>query len=186
VAGPRADAEYRGRDEQEAPKTTIAPFALPLAFHPAGNVLIWEDGKKCLHKLLYSGYNWDKSEPFGECGHTVTYTPNGIATIDWQAGRPGIRIRGLIAKSDETALGEYAFEGVPSHLPDGKGVVAVTSGAGGKALHYLPVSVPLADVTNAWMYAEKPADLQRLARARGLFRPLPENEQLYQLYDSES
>jgi hypothetical protein len=186
VVGPRADAEYRGRDDQEAPKTTIAAFALPLQFHPAGNMLIWEDGKKCLHRLLYSGSNWDKSEAFGECGHSVTYTPNGIATIDWQQGRPGIRIHGLIGKSDEPALGEYAFEGIPSHLPDGKGVVAVTSGAGGKALHYLPVSVPLADVANAWMYVEKPADLQKLTRARGLFRPLPENEQLYQLYDSES
>jgi hypothetical protein len=191
VAGPQIDAEYKGRDDQEKPETTIVPFALPLAFHPAGNALIWEDGRKCLHKLLYSGSNWDKPESplqqaFGECGHTVTYTPNGIATIDWQPGRPGIRIHGLTDKSDAAALGEYTFDGVPSHMPDGRGVVAVTAGAGRRALVYLPVSVPLAGVANAWMYIEKPADLSTFERARGLFRPLPENEQLYQLYDSES
>jgi Na+/glutamate symporter len=44
-------------------------------------------GRRVLHKLLYNGSNWDKSEAFGECGHTLTYTPNGIATIDWQQGR---------------------------------------------------------------------------------------------------
>jgi hypothetical protein len=187
VVGPQADPEYRGRQDEEAPSTTIAPFALPLQFHPAGNMLIWEDGKKCLHKLVYRGDNWDRSEAFGgECGHTVTYTPNGIATIDWQSGRPGVHIRGLTDNSDAAALGEYAFEGVASHMPDGKGVVAVAPANGRKALHYLPVSVPLADVTNAWMYIEKPADLAKFAGARGLFRPLPENEQLYQLYDSES
>jgi Protein of unknown function (DUF3160) len=187
VAGPQTDPEFRGRADEETPNTVIAPFALPLAFHPAGNVMIWEDAKKCLHKLAYRGDNWDKPEPFAaECGHAVTYTPNGIATVDWQSGRPGVRIRGLTDKSDAAALGEYAFEGIPSHMPDGKGVVAVTSGNGRKALHYLPVSVPLADVTNAWMYIENPADQQRFIRARGLFRPLRENEQLYQLYDSES
>jgi hypothetical protein len=186
VAGPQVDPEYKGREDQEKPETTIVPFALPLAFHPAGNALIWEDGKKCLHKLLYKESNWDKAEPFGECGHTVTYTPNGIATIDWQPGRPGIRIHGLTDKGDAAALGEYTFDGIPSHMPDGKGVVAVTAVAGRKSLVYLPVSVPLAGVANAWMYIEKPADLQKFDRARGLFRPLPENEQLYQLYDSES
>jgi hypothetical protein len=186
VAGPQVDPEYKGRDDVVAPQTAIVPFALPLAFHPAGNALIWEDGKKCLHKLLYSGSNWDKSEPFGECGHTVTYTPNGIATIDWQPGSPGVRVHGLTDKTDAAMLGEYTFDGVPSHTPDGKGVVAVTAGAGRKSLVYLPVSVPLASVANAWMYIEKPADLQKFDRARGVFRPLPENEQLYQLYDSES
>jgi hypothetical protein len=187
VAGPQADPEYRGRADEERPNTVIAPFALPLAFHPAGNMLIWEDGKKCLHKLAYRGENWGKPEPFAaECGHTVTYTPNGIATIDWQPGRPGIRIRGLMDRSDAAALGEYTFDGIPSHVPDGKGVVAVTSANGRKALAYLPVSVPLANVTNAWMYIEKPADLAKFAGARGLFRPLPKSEQLYQLYDSES
>jgi hypothetical protein len=186
VVGPQADAEYRGRADDETPNTVIAPFALPLQFHPAGNMLIWEDGRKCLHKIVYRD-NWDKSEPFvAECGHTVTYTPNGIATVDWQPGRPGIRIHGLMGKSDEAALGEYTFDGIPSHMPDGKGVVAVTSDNGRKALRYLPISVPLADVVNAWMYVENAGDLSKLVRARGLFRPLPEKDQLYQLYDSES
>jgi hypothetical protein len=187
VAGPQADPAFHGREGQEPPETTIAPFALPLAFHPAGNVLIWEDSRRCLHKIPYSGSNWGKSESFGaECGRPATYTPNGIATIDWQAGRPGIRIHALTEKSDATALGEYTFDGIPSHMPDGRGVVGVTSGAGRKTLVYLPIDVPLAGIANAWMYIEKPADVAKFARARGLFRPLPDHEQLYQLYDSES
>jgi Protein of unknown function (DUF3160) len=187
VVGPEPDAAYHGHSDEEVPKTTIAPFGLPLQFHPAGNMLIWEDGQKCLHKIGYGENNWQASKPFGgECGHTVTYTPNGIATVDWQPGRPGIRIRGLIDGTDTAALGEYTLDSVPSHMPDGKGVVAVTAGNAGKVLRYLPVDVPLANVANAWMYLENAADLQTFGREHGLFRPLPKDEQLYQLYDSES
>ncbi len=189
VVGPQPDPAYRRKPDSDdvVPKTTIAPFGLPLQFHPAGNMLIWEDAKKCLHKVAYGRDNWDKSEAFGRaCGHTVTYAPNGIATFDWQPGRPGIRIRGLIDGTEEAALADYTLESVPSHMPDGKGVVAVTSANGRKVLRYLPVNVPLANVANAWMYLENAADQERFVRDRGLFRPLPEDEQLFRLYDSES
>ena len=187
VVGPEHDATFRGRGDDESPNTTIAPFGLPLQFHPAGNALIWEDGKKCLHRIRYGEDNWGKAEPFGgDCGHTVTYTPNGIATIDWQPGRPGIRIHGLIDGTDEAVLGEQMFDSIPSHMPDGKGVVAVTSGNGRKVLRYLPINVPLANVANAWMYIESVADQQSFTGNRGLFRPLPQHDQLYQLYDTES
>jgi hypothetical protein len=187
VVGPAPDASYRGHSDEEVPKTTIAPFGLPLQFHPAGNMLIWEDGQKCLHKITYGVDNWETSKPFGgECGHTVTYAPNGIATVDWQPGRPGIRIRGLIDGTDTAALGQYTLDSVPSHMPDGRGVVAVTAGNGSKVLRYVPVNVPVANVANAWMYLENAADQQAFSREHGLFRPLPKAEQLYQLYDSES
>jgi hypothetical protein len=186
VVGPQRDSAYQGRGD-EAPNTIIAPFGLPVQFHPAGNVLIWEDEKKCLHKVGYTVDNWGKSEPFGgECGHAVTYTPNGIATIDWQSGRPGIHLRGLIDGTDQALLGEFAMDSVPSHMPDGRGVVAVTSGNGRKTLRYLPINVPLANVANAWMYTENAADQQAFVRDRGLFRPLPTSDQLFQLYDTES
>jgi hypothetical protein len=186
VVGPEPDAAYRGRNDEDVPKTTIAPFALPLQFHPAGNVLIWEDAQKCLHKIAYGADNWESSKPFGECGHTVTYTPNGIATVDWQPGRPGIRIHGLVDGTDTAALGEYTLDSVPSHMPDGRGVVAITADNGRSVLRYAPVSVPLANVTNAWMYLENAGDQQTFSHENGLFRPLQKNEQLYQLYDSES
>jgi hypothetical protein len=187
VVGPQSDAAYRGRGDDEAPNTTIAPFGLPVQFHPAGNMLIWEDEKKCLHKIGYSGDNWGKPQPFGgDCGHTVTYTPNGIATIDWQAGRPGIHVHGLIDGLDQAVYGELALDSVPSHMPDGRGVVAITSSNGRKTLRYLPISVPLASVANAWMYTESAADQRALARDRGLFRPLGDRDQLFQLYDTES
>ncbi|GLH80299.1 hypothetical protein SSBR45G_52080 [Bradyrhizobium sp. SSBR45G] len=185
VVGPQRDAGTKGDDE--TPNTTIAPSALPLQFHPAGNQLVWEDQKKCLHKLTYVADNWGKSEPFGrECGHTLTYTPNGIATIDWQPSQPGIRIKGLVDGSDQPALGEHKLDSVPSQMPDGRGVIALTATGATKSLRYLPISVPLADVANAWMYMESARDQQAFMRDRGLFRPLPELDQLFKLYDTES
>jgi hypothetical protein len=187
VVGPERGAAYRGSDEEARPNTTIASFGLPLQFHPAGNALIWEDGNGCLHKIPYRRDNWGPSAPFaGACGHTITYTPNGIATIDWQPRRPGLHIHGLVDGTDREVLSERLFEQIPSHTPDGRGIVAVTSENGHKVLRYLPIDVPLANVANAWMYTENAGDQQRLVRDRGLFRPLPQDEQLYRLYDSES
>ncbi|MGJ4891239.1 DUF3160 domain-containing protein [Bradyrhizobium sp. HKCCYLRH3099] len=185
VVGPQRDAGKK--DDDEAPNTTIAASALPLQFHPAGNQLLWEDQKKCLHRLTYAADNWGKSAPLGrDCGHTLTYTPNGIAMIDWQPGQPGIRIKGLVDNSDQAALGEYKLDSVPSQMPDGRGVIALTTNRAVRSLHYLPISVPLADVANAWMYMESAADQQAFVRDRGLFRRLPEMDQLYKLYDTES
>ncbi|MGJ4951715.1 DUF3160 domain-containing protein [Bradyrhizobium sp. HKCCYLS20291] len=185
VVGPQRDAGKK--DDDETPNTTIAQSALPLQFHPAGNQLVWEDQKKCLHKLSYAADNWGKSVPFGrDCGHTLTYTPNGIAAIDWQAGQPGIRIKGLIDGSDQSALNEFKLDSVPSQMPDGRGVVALTAQGTTKTLRYLPISVPLADVANAWMYMESAGDQQAFLRDRGLFRRLPEMDQLFKLYDTES
>ena len=51
---------------------------------------------------------------------------------------------------------------------------------------YVPVDVPLANVSNAWMFLESPQDLDKFSKAAGLFRPQEKSDQLFQLYESEA
>jgi hypothetical protein len=62
----------------------------------------------------------------------------------------------------------------------------VTADSGVKTIRYLPIDVPLASVANAWMYLSAPGDQKAFSDNRGLFRPLLDDVQLYQLYDSEA
>jgi hypothetical protein len=185
VIGPKKDPMHK--EDEEGPNTAIAPSALPVGFHPAGNRLIWEDNAQCLHRLGYELDNWGKIEPFGHgCGHIEAYTPNGAATLEWAPKVPGIRVHGLFDKSDRAVLSDFMLVSVPSQAPDGRGVVAVTADAGINTLRYLPIDAPLAEVANAWMYLAHADDQKRFVEDRGLFRSLAQDEQLYQLYDSES
>ncbi len=193
VVGPGLDPQFVKSNKTgtppsfDPPNTTIAPSALPLAFHPAGNALVWEDARGCLHKKPYEQSDWAKSMPFGSaCGSTVTYAQNGAATLEWSAAKQGLRIRGLIDGSDRTEVASVRLASAPSQMPDGKGVVGLTRDAGRTTLRFLPLDLPLADVANAWMFLGNADDQQRFVRDRGLFRNLPDKDQIYQLYDSES
>ncbi|HUI43073.1 MAG TPA: DUF3160 domain-containing protein, partial [Terriglobia bacterium] len=46
--------------------------------------------------------------------------------------------------------------------------------------------LPLAKVANAWMFLESGQDRELFSKNAGLFRPLKDNDQLFQLYDSEA
>jgi len=190
MAGPKAglaDDQIRSQDDGFSPNRTVAQSALPVSFHPAGNVLIWEDEKKCLQKTDYNSNNWGATTRLdAPCGSIAAYTPNGIATLGWQPKTAGLHLRGLIDKTDKTVLTDRTFTSVPSQTPDGRGIVDLTTSGGQTTLHYAPIEVPLANVINAWMYLENSADQTRFVRDNGLLRDLPENEQIYQLYDSES
>ena len=187
VVGPARDPKYAHAEADDAPSITIAPSALPVEFHPAGDALIWEDEHGCLHKKRYDSMNWTKSVTFGShCSAIAAYTPNGAATLEWAADKPGLRLHGLIDGSDQTALANVHLISVPSQMPDGKGVVGLTRDAGRVSVRYLPLSEPLADVANAWMFLGNANDEQRFIRDHGLFRNLPEGNQIYQLYDSET
>lgn len=184
VVGPAPDAPAPEADAP--PNTTIASWALPAGFHPSGAALIWEDARGCLHKKRYDFNNWQDSVPFGDhCGGPLAYTPNGIATLQWTAGKPGVRVRGLIDGSDQMVLGGYSLLAAPSQTPDGRGVIGLTRNERRESLSYLPVQLPLADVANAWMFLGNAADQQRFVRDRGLLRNLPQSEQIFSLYDSE-
>jgi Protein of unknown function (DUF3160) len=187
VVGSRADPRDRGHPSEHSANMTIASSALPVEFHPAGNILIWEDHGGCLQETFYDSDNWGKTQPFGDrCGGITAYTPNGAATLEWQPKTSGLRLHGLIDGADRVVLKEYSLESVPSQTPDGRGVVALTSERGRTTLRFLLISVPLADVINAWMYLENSEDQDRFSHDSGLFRDLSKDDQLFQLYDSES
>lgn len=186
VIDARAAKAGQGTDESE-PNTVAAPFGLPVGFHPAGNRLIWEDAQQCLHRTDYVIDNWGETKDFDKsCGSFEAYTPNGLATLAWRAKTAGLRLHGLIDGSEQVILGEYSFIGAPSQMPDGRGVVALTNVSGVTSLRYLPIGVPLADVVNAWMYLQNLNDQVRFIHDRGVLRNLAGNDQIYQLYDSES
>ncbi len=113
VIGPAPDATFKPRDDEEPPATLVGPSALPVGFHPAGNTLIWEDEKACLHKRFYGVNNWANVAPFGQgCGHIETYTPNGVATLEWSAKAKGLQLHDMFDGSSRAILTDYQLESV--------------------------------------------------------------------------
>jgi len=166
----------------------IEKSALPAAFHPAGHVLIWEDGG---HNFRCAGYfhtRWkEHTSPLLHGmlkGGSVTPTPNGLGLLHWRPSSPGIGLFLVTAAEEQRQATAHQFVSTPSSVPDGRGIVGLTRSGRIYTLNYVPISVPLADVANAWMFCESGKDVSLLDKSGGLFRPL-ENDQLYQLYESE-
>ena len=173
----------------DGPAAMVAESALPLSFHPAGHILLWEDGRKNFHCATYGEKDWQGSKPLWAgalTGGSVTALPNGLGVLHWTAGSPGVRAVTRGGKDSRVLAQEWTFLSTPSIMPDGKGIIGLTRA--GKdtpdILRYVPVTMPLGDVQNAWMFAEGIDDAALLERNGGLFRRFG-GEQLYQLYDSE-
>lgn len=183
VMGPRIALPPPIPDSDQHQEIPV-PSALPAAFHPAGSLLLWQDQKGCYQQLPYAFEDWGKPAPIKEksCSGSLTFTPNGAALMEWNKGKSGVTVRLGDSKSEQA--GDYQFVSTPSSTPDGKGVVGLVESEEGQKLVYVPVSVPLADVSNAWMFLDKGDALTRLQRDSGLLRPL-DAKQLYELYDSE-
>jgi hypothetical protein len=184
VIGPRKGFSTF-KDAGAQPSRLEAPSALPLAFHPAGHILLWEDGKKCFHQALYQRDHWEEKTKIDLCGGTVTPTPNGLGLIHWQPGAAGVTIISDRGGKKDSRASEYSFISTPSSVPDGRGIVGALKRNNGTSLAYVPIRVPLADVANAWMFAETNQDEELLERKGGLFRDLPD-DQLYSLYETEA
>jgi Protein of unknown function (DUF3160) len=186
VIGPKATYVKIPGDDQD-PTANFVPSALPAAFHPDGHLLIWEDGSGCFQQLAYAGQNWDKpSHVAGNpCGGSLTVTPNGAALLHWKSGVPGVVVIGDHGRTTSAQAANYQFKSTPSSTPDGKGVVGLVEKAGAQALVYAPISVPLADVINAWMFVQDAADRNSYTASAGLFRKTAQ-DQMYELYDTES
>jgi hypothetical protein len=185
-----ASPQARVPAEETQPKQIVAASALPTAFHPAGHLLFWEDGGHCFHEAHYEESNWGKSSSLlgGKvCGGSVTPTPNGIGLLHWQAGKPGIELylSGETLPTQQAA--SYTFISTPSSVPDGRGIVGPVRAGELVNVQYVPIDVPLAGVTNAWMFLQSSNDRALLSRNSGLFRPQSKDyDQLYRLYDSEA
>lgn len=194
VVGPKKPETKPAKDGDESEhlgekNVTSVTSALPLGFHPGGHLLLWEDGQRAFHAKLYQGEIWgDSHRLWGGAlsGGTVTALPNGLGILHWKPGTAGAEavIRG--GKERIPLAAGVTFTSTPSLMPDGKGIVGVArSGAdGGEVLRFVPVTMPLADVVNAWMFAEAGDDLALLQGKGGLFRRVG-GEQLYGFYDSE-
>ena len=175
--------------DEEAPAPIAAESALPEAFHPAGHILLWADRAQCFQAAHYGWGNWDKSVPLwgGKlCGGSVETTPNGIGLLHWRKGTPGVELY-LDRREEPTRQAtEYSFVSVPVSTPDGRGLVGATKQGNASSMVYAPVDIPLANVTNAWMFLESPHDRALFAQHAGLFRLREKDDQLFQLYDSEA
>jgi len=171
------------------PSELVAASALPVGFHPAGHLLIWEDAGNCFHVAGYDRDHWETNTPLlgrDLCGGAVSATPNGAGILQWRPGTEGVDLLLQHSTASSRQAAGYQLISAPSSVPDGRGIVGVTRTSTGFDLNYIPVQVPLADVTNAWMYTESSQDTQLLAGHGGLFRDLKKDDQLYQLYDSEN
>lgn len=178
--------------DEEQPKLLMASSAVPVGFHPAGQVLLWQDEKKCFHKANYQENNWGEIAEIGQtiCGGNLAYTPNGAAFLYWKPGMFGSTLKFNQNKNSKILANQYQFIAAPQSLVDGKGLVGPIKIDNGLAMQYVPVNYPLADVANAWMFLQSPKDSELFSKNTGLFRPLREEDyirnQLYQLYDTES
>ncbi len=187
VLGP-ATTFTKADTEEPAPSEMETDWALPIAFHPGGHQLIWEDKGNNFHCASYNSRYWGKSRPMdlgvNKIG-SITPTPNGLGLIHWQNDKPGIGIYLLASKKEEAQLPEYQFISTPSSTPDGKGIIGLTRSGNRYTLNYLPVKVPLSDVVNAWMYATSKEETNLFQANFGLFRP-NQDDQLFKLYETEN
>ncbi|HUI57822.1 MAG TPA: DUF3160 domain-containing protein [Bryobacteraceae bacterium] len=170
------------------PSELVAASALPVGFHPAGQLFIWEDSGNCFHIAGYGRDHWEtNARLFGRdvCGGTISATPNGAGVLQWRSGVDGFDLlldQGATRRTEATG---FRLISAPSSVPDGRGIVGVTRAGSVSVVNYVPLQVPLADVVNAWMFSESAHDTQLLTGYGGLFREL-KDDQLYQLYDSEA
>lgn len=171
-----------------SPSEIESSWALPIAFHPAGHKMIWQDNRNNFFVASYERTTWGGLKPINPDlarEGTITPTPNGLGLIHWQKNKPGIEICFIPGNKKETQLPDHLFVSTPSSVPDGKGIVGLIKQNGWYIIKYVPVEVPLPDVQNAWMFISSREELERFQRYDGLFRP-NHSDQLYKLYETEN
>jgi hypothetical protein len=185
VVGPK---ESITTDEDMAsewpPSKMTASCALPVAFHPAGHRLIWEDGRHRYQVAEYWGEAWEDEYvalPVKFAGAIVPL-PNGLGFVHHRAGQDGAGIYLLPLEKEETVAAGYRFASVPKPVADGKGLAGVTVSGGRCTLQYVPADIPMGDVVNAWRYVGSPEELSLFDKNSGLFRPSG-MEQIYQPFE---
>lgn len=185
VVGPgRKPAAVPESESWRAAGGLPARSARPEAFHPAGHLLLWRDEKECFHAARYEVDHWESASPLFEgklCGGAIAPVPNGAGLIAWRPDAPGLTLYLDRGRRPVPLANDRRWQAPIGVVPDGRGVVGLTD----QAIEYVPVGLPLADVVNAWMFLEDPADAAHFERYGGLLRPTA-YDQLYSVYEAES
>ncbi len=174
--------------EEERPSAVTAPWAEPEAFHPAGHRLMWRDAEGCHHVASYDRQSWTKSWTLSRaipCGGVLRFPPSGDGLLRWQRDMPGVTLHLDHGGSSSALASGVTFASAPVVMADGRGLVGPVAAADGTlSIVYEPVTLPLGDVANAWMFTSTADARERFSRDGGVFRPL-DDPQLYSLYDTE-
>lgn len=169
-------------------KKWIAPSALPIDFHPAGDTLVWQDEGGSFHYLRYAQSDWESAGQVlpGELkGGTLRCSPNGLGFAYWRDCVPGVVYYQQGKRFPQPLAASVSFQRAPRWTPDGKGLVGPILRGKRPGFVYQPTDLPLHDVANAWMFLSDAAvERPLLSTNRGFFRPVDGN-QLYDLYERE-
>src|SRR6185312_8237850 len=152
----------------------VAANSRPGAFDPSGHRMLWQDGQGCYGWALYGDKDWDKLASvtgIRQCGGWLAPTPNGLGLFTWQAGKAGVRLYLEHPLRSLPQAQEVTFLLPPAPTPDGAGLIGVTGSPSSPHLDYLPISMPLADVANAWMFTTSAQETTLFQGEGGLLRP---------------
>ncbi|HEX8703070.1 MAG TPA: DUF3160 domain-containing protein [Myxococcaceae bacterium] len=184
VAGPKALAlQPPDMEDYSVPSPIDVPSALPLALHPNGKRLLFRQERGVPRAIDYQPA-WEETKDFSVPATAVGFLPNGLGLLLWEPGKPGAQ--GLISmeKQPRALAPALHFLAPPSVTGDGRGLVGVVRGERATVV-YEPVTLPLADVLNAWRLVDSGKQLEHLGRHSGFFQPTG-SPQLYNFYEWES
>lgn len=172
-------------DEWLEPSKLAAESASAVAFHPSGRLLLWRDGKGGFHVATYARLSWGESRELlpGTTGGHVEVVPNGAWLVRGRPDAAGVELYLGPGAAPRTLAPRTRFVVGPGITADGRGLVGSTGD--GRRVVYEPVDIPLADVTNLWMFVARAGDAALFGSHGGALRSL-ELEQLYALYESEA
>ncbi|WP_224362834.1 DUF3160 domain-containing protein [Hyalangium versicolor] len=185
VIGPASEAlKPRDMDEYDVPEPINLPSVLPVAFHPDGKKMLFTEAKGGVRIVDY-GPPWflPEGKASSAPGTAVGFLPNGLGLLLWESGKPGAQVQVSLEKAPRPLAASQSFVAPPALTVDGKGLVGVTGGDR-PAVVYVPVEIPLADVSNGWLAVKTKSQLEKFGRYAGAFLPR-RDAQLYQLYEEE-
>lgn len=185
VVGPKESiTEYNGMNVSELESQSM----LPVAWHPIGDELILKNKDSKFYTASYNQSFWqNKFYPLSSVSinaNEVRQAPNGLTYLVWLDSKKGVGIFSIAEKSQKQILENYTFETIPTYTPDGKGIICTIKKGKQYTVAYEPLNLPLYDVQNAFLFNDRIEEINLFANYSGLFRKI-NNDQLYQLYESE-
>jgi hypothetical protein len=195
VIGPASEAlKPRDMDQYDVPDPLPLPNALPLAVHPNGKRLLFTSAKGSANIAHYPP--WELRKDATVPGTAVGFLPNGLGLLLWEPGKPGAQVQVSFERNSwgqekarvqppfvQRIAESPSFLAPPALTADGKGLVGLVGGER-PTVAFVPVEIPLADVSNAWLAVRSKSELERLGRYAGEFLPT-RDAQLYNLYEEE-